>query len=323
MNEFLSAIKVDLLDRRRRPMLILAVAALVGAIAYAVIASGSSSSSAGSLGPEPTLGNTGLPVSQAAPNNGDQAVAETTSGTAKQHGGNSRNPFTPLPGTFVAPTKSNTSSTSSTTSSSSSSSSPSSSGGGASGGSSPASTHHAKVKVSYRVSVLFGRAGKGELPAEAKLTPYENLKLNQLLPSKEQPLLAFRGVVVSPHGDFRAAFTLVGELIPRGPGICKPSAVDCRVVELGVGQAEELEMLAPNGEVLNYDLEPASIVTYVRAKAAAASRRRDDAIVSRYGSWFLRRVGLLALPGLRYFSGTDALYAPARAHAHTAAHRSR
>jgi hypothetical protein len=174
-----------------------------------------------------------------------------------------------------------------------------------------------KVKTSYHVSVLFGRASKSQLPAEANLTPYENLKLNQLLPSKEQPLIAFRGVVSGSGNQHRAAFTLIGELIPRGPGICQPSAVDCQVVELAVGQAEELELLAPNGEAQIYDLEPAAIVVSFSAKAA--SHHGSGPRVSPYGSAFLRHAGLLELPGLRYLSGTNVLYATARSHAHAAA----
>jgi hypothetical protein len=319
MNDFLNAIKVDLLDSRRRPMLMLAVAGLIAAVAFAVLAGGSSSSTPSTLGPEPTLGVSGLHVTQAQPT-GNQAVAETTSGATQQHGGSSRDPFTPLPGALVSPTKSSTTSTTSSSSSSSGTT------GGSGGGTSSPSPSRPKVKTTYRVAVLFGKTTRGTPATEQSLTPYENLRVNQLLPSKEDPLVAFRGVVAgASSGGHKVAFTLVGELIPRGPAICKPSAVNCQTVELEVGQTEELELLAANGEVLIYELAPVSVVTVTSAKAAAASHHSYTAGVSRPGSALLRRLGLLALPGLRYFAGTDALYAPARAraasHGHAAARR--
>jgi len=91
MNEFLNAIKVDLLDRRRRPLLMIALAALIGAVAYGAIASKSSSNSSQNLGPEPAVGASGVHVTQG--QSGNQAVAETTSGATQQHGGSSRDPF--------------------------------------------------------------------------------------------------------------------------------------------------------------------------------------------------------------------------------------
>ena len=328
MNQFLDAIKVDLLDRRRRPLLILALAALIGAVAYAALASGSSSSSGqSSPSPEPTLGAAGVHVIQGQPN-GDQAVAETTSGVGQQHSGHSRDPFAPLPGSQqpAAAKSAGSSGTSSTTTTTTSSASGGSSGGGASGGagsgSSPAPAHHTHVETTYRVSVLFGRAAPGTPAAEANLTPYENLKLNQLIPSKKQPLVAFRGVVVGSGGVRSVAFTLVGEAIPRGPGVCHPSAVTCQTLDLEIGQAEELEFLLPNGETVNYLLEPASIVFITTAKAAKAANHSYGAGVSPAGSALLRSLGLLAVRGFRYSPSTNLLYAPAPAHAASRAHAS-
>jgi len=320
MNQFLDAIKVDLLDRRRRPLLILALAALIGAVAYAALTSGSSSSTGqGSTTPEPTLGAAGVHVTQAQPN-GDQAVAETTSGIGQQRGGSSRDPFKPLPGAVQSNSKGASSSGASSTTTSTTSSASGSASSGAGGGSSPAPAHHTHVKTTYRVSALFGKAAPGTPAAEANLTPYENLKLNQLIPSKKQPLVAFRGVVVGTAGARSVAFTLVGEAIPRGPGVCHPSAVDCQTLDLAVGQAEELEFLLPNGQTVNYLLEPASIVFVTTAKAAKAANHSYGAGVSRAGSALLRGLGLLAVPGFRYSPRTNLLYAPVPAHAASRAH---
>ena len=311
MNQFLDAIKVDLLDRRRRPLLMIAVVALIGAVAYAAIASSSSSSSSqSSAGPEPALGASGVHVTQG--QSANQAAAETTSGATQQHAGSSRDPFTPLPGA-VQPSKS-TSTTSGTTTTTTSNSS---SGSGSSGGGTPAPAHtqHLKFKTVYRVAVLFGKAAPGTPAAEANLTPYEDLKLNQLIPPKHA-IVAFRGALSDGQS---AAFTLVGEAIPRGLGVCKPSPVQCQVLDLKVGQTEELETLGENNETTNYELQVASIVFVTTAKAAAASNHSYGAGVSPSGSALLQRLGLLAMPGLRYSPSTNLLYAPV-AHKASRAH---
>lgn len=309
MSDLFNAIRVDLLDRRRRPVLILVVAALVGALAYAVLAKGSSTASAPALGPEPTLATSGVRVTQGQPN-ADQAVAETTSGASHQHAGGSRDPFTPLPGAIAEPQKSSSSSSSSGSSgvsgsSGSSGSSRTGASGSPSAGKAPA--RHVTVKTTYRVAVLFGAAPPGTPAAEANLKPYESLKQNQLIPSKAQPLVAFRGVVANPDGSHSVAFTLVGEAIPHGPGICRPSPVACQTLDLEVGQTEEFEVTTPSGEKVNYELQPASIVFVT--KASAASKHSVDAGASPAGLALLRRLGLLALPGLRY-SSSDGLLRP-------------
>jgi hypothetical protein len=319
MNEFLNAVKVDLLDRRRRPLLMIALAALIGAVAYAAIASKSSSNSSQNLGPEPTVGASGVHVTQG--QSGNQAVAETTSGATQQHGGSSRDPFAPLPGAVPSAIKTTSTSTSTSTSTTRSTTSSASGTGGSSGGGgrtpAPAHTPHVKFKTVYRVAVLFGKAAPGTPASEAKLTPYENLKLNELFPAKE-PIVAFRGVLSDGQS---AAFTLVSEAIPRGLGVCKPSAVQCQTLDLKVGQTEELEAPAPNGEMKNYELQVASIVFVTTAKAAAASNHSYGAGVSPSGSALLKQLGRLAMPGLRYSPSTNLLYAPG-AHKASRAHAS-
>jgi hypothetical protein len=319
MNEFLNAIKVDLLDRRRRPLLMIALAALIGAVAYAAIASKSSSNSSQNLGPEPAVGASGVHVTQG--QSGNQAVAETTSGATQQHGGSSRDPFAPLPGAVPSAIKTTSTSTSTSTSTTRSTTSSASGSGGSSGGGgrtpAPAHTPPVKFKTVYRVAVLFGKAAPGTPASEAKLTPYENLKLNELIPAKE-PIVAFRGVVSDGQS---AAFTLVSEAIPRGLGVCKPSAVQCQTLDLKVGQTEELEAPAPNGEMKNYELQVASIVFVTTAKAAAASNHSYGAGVSPSGSALLKQLGRLAMPGLRYSPSTNLLYTPG-AHKASRAHAS-
>src|SRR5207253_3336369 len=125
MSAFFSSLRADLLDRRMRVVLIVLAVALIAAVAYAFTGgSGSSPAPASSL--PATSGAVGI-AAVAAPPNANQSVAETTSGATQQHGGATRNPFAPLPGsatTHVA-----------TTSASAGSSGSSSAGKSSSGGS--------------------------------------------------------------------------------------------------------------------------------------------------------------------------------------------
>jgi hypothetical protein len=100
--------------------------------------------------------------------------------------------------------------------------------------------------------VLFGEAAPGTSPANAQLTPYANLRFQQKLPSPEQRLLSFAGTSSSGKS---AQFKLVAELIPRGPGVCKPSATQCEAIALQSGQTEELEYLPPGGAPVTYELQ--------------------------------------------------------------------
>jgi hypothetical protein len=328
MNEFLDSIKVDLLDSRRRPLLIAAVVLLVGAIAYASLAGGSSSGVASSAPvPEPSLPVSGIHPTQAQPSK-NQAVAETTSGVAKQHLGGTRDPFTLLPGANKQ-AASGTSTSTTTATSTSGAPSPGTSAGstGTGGGTKPAT--HVKSRTLYSVAVLFGKAKPGTPAQEAGLTPFEHLRQNQLIPNAKQPLVAFRGVLV---GGESAAFTLVGEEAPilRGLGKCKPSGIECRTLDLKVGQTEELEYLPLSGaEAVTYELQVASIVTLTTVKTSHAAARAGTGVRSKRGSRLLRRLGLVHIPGLRYSQRRGVFVftpfaAPGRVTpAHTAAPRGR
>jgi hypothetical protein len=260
MNEFLTSVREDLLDRRIRPFLALAVVALLAALGYALLGGGGSSpASPAGTGPQVGLpGSSGLQVSSAAGNSND-AVAEITSGAAKQRRGAARNPFAPLPGAKAASNSSATSkskgSSSSGGASGTSESSKTTSSGSESGGAQPVSPKQstpAKPRPAYNVSVLFGQAAPGTPPASAQLTPYSNLRFQQKLPSPQQRLLSFAGA--SSSGK-TAQFKLVAELIPRGPGECKPSPTQCEAIALQSGQTEELEYLPPAGAPVTYELQ--------------------------------------------------------------------
>jgi hypothetical protein len=323
MTGFLSAVKADLLDRRLLPLVALVVAALLGAVAYAVLGGGAGEATPASVAASAPAGSSGVAISQ---KSSESAVAETTSGVSHQHHGSARNPFVPL----VKP-KAQTSTASSSTGSSSgeaSSGSQGTSGSSGSGGSGsttpppstpPKPSKPSKPKTVYHVAVLFGQLPAAPATEAAQLTPYESLKLSAPLPSAQQPLVVFRGVVA---GGKSATFTIVSEAILHGEASCLPSASQCQAIDLREGQAEQLEYLAASGQAVVYELKVVSIVSTKASSAAVKSMMRGE---SKAGREALSHAGLVTLPGLRYTSRPGVLVFAAHkalsARAHASAHR--
>jgi hypothetical protein len=293
MSEFLSSVKADLVDRRLLPLVVLVVLALVGAVAYAVLGGGSSTTTptaAVSTGSAGASAPSGLAVSQATP---EKAVAETTGGISEQREGAVHNPFTPLPEPKIK-TATVTQAASSTVAGSSSGSSSGSSQG--SGGSSPTEPSKpstpAKPKIVYHVAVLFGVLPAGETAQTVQLTPYENLKLLAPLPSASQPLIVYRGVTV---GGKSATFTLIGEAILHGEAKCLPSETQCEAIDLKPSQSEQLEYITATGEPANYELRVVSIAGTTASAASVKSVLRGE---SEAGRELLSHDGLMAVPDL-------------------------
>jgi len=323
MTDFLNSVKADLLDRRMLPLLVVLGAAFVGAIAYAVLGGGSTTvaPTAATVTPaSPSVA--GIVISQP-PVGTNQAVAETTSGATHQRGGIARDPFLPLPGTQAKTSASATTAVSSASSSSKTASSgastPSPSG---SGGTTPAPASKpaqpAKPKTPalvYNVQVQFGLAPVGTPPTGPPLTSHAKLKRLTPLPDSKQPLVVFMGVTA---GGKSATFTLVGETIIKGDGVCVPNASQCEAIDLKPGQAEQLEYLPPSGPAVIYELK---VVKISQAKATTASARISLSGESKAGRELLRRAGRLTVPGLRYSPSEGVLVAvprPRGAHAHAA-----
>ncbi len=316
MNDFLSSLKADLLDRRMLPLLVLAAAALAGALAYAVLGGGSSSApSAASSTVAPlsaTAAGSSISVSPSSAGTA-QPVAETTSGAEHRSSGASRNPFKALPGSATATGAAKSEATSGTGTSTESAGS---STGGGSSTSSEASTPEssettkseskpapskAKKQTVYRVAVAFGAVPAGSPVPAANLTAYANLTRQQPLPSVSQPLVVFRGVIA---GGKSASFTLVGEAILRGTGVCRPSTAHCQALDLKLGETEELEYIPPEGTPVVYQLQ---LVSVTASKTTASAARRAYTGESKAGSQLLSSIGLSALPGLRYSSAHGVL----------------
>ena len=123
-----------------------------------------------------------------------------------------------------------------------------------------------KPQLAYDVSVLFGAAST-VLGQPATLAPYENLKLGQPFPSKQDARISFERVTSAGNG---AVFKLDVPPILHGSGICLPSNSECQTIALQVGQAEELEYVEANGQPVVYELK---IVSVVKRGAGATSAR--------------------------------------------------
>jgi len=320
VTDYLHALREDLRDRRMLPLVVLAGVAMLGAIAFVVLGGSGGGSSAvtpsasTSTGPGPGE-TTALSLTPASTSN---AVSETATGAPQEHrGGSSRDPFTLLPSAIAAEAQANGSSSSGSSSSGGSGSSSSAgessgagepstggssksegSSGGSSGGSKGGSGKHgggskpSKPKSVYQVSVLFGETIAGA-PTEGGLKPYENLPLLTPLPSKEEPLVVFRGV---SDGGKTATFTVASETILQGQGKCLPSAFECKAIQLKAGQNEQLQYLKPGSQtVQSYELR---LVTITPSSASAASAASVLSHQSRAGLEVLRRANLIAIPGL-------------------------
>jgi hypothetical protein len=290
MSDFLQSIKSDLFSRRLLPLLALLGVALVAAVVYA-LTGGSGGSASAPIASSPSVpvvvGTTAIPVS-VAPANPNEAVSETPGGTRYQSHGPTRDPFIPLPSTTTTTTSTSTGTSSSGTSSSGSSStsgtgsgsSGSSTGGSGAGGQkapapTPAPKKPAKPQFPYIVSVLFGPAST--TPGQpATLTPYENLKLLQPLPSKEDVRISFERVTTDGKG---AVFKLVAPPILHGSGICLPSNSECQTIDLQSGHAEELEYIEATGLTVVYELKVVSITR--KSGDANAARVKRGAKLAR------------------------------------------
>ena len=306
MSDFFIALKTDLTDRRLVPFVALAVVALLGALGYAALGGGSSSSS-------PTVAVThiatpgvlpGLPISQSTP---ESAVAETTDGATTQRKGAARDPFAALPAVekaakaaaaaAAAAAKSSAAGSTSSKSASGGATSSKSSGSSTTTPSQPAApSKPAKPQTVYDVSVLFGVTPATATPAGTPLTAYKNLKLQTPLPSAKQPLVVFRGVTA---GAKSAIFTLVGEAILHGTAGCLPSPSQCQAIDIQPGKVEQLEFLVGLTTV-TYELE----VTAIKAVTASSGTVKSLLLhgQSQAGREVLRRAGLIAIPYLSYSS---------------------
>jgi hypothetical protein len=282
MIEFLHSVKSDLLSRRLLPLLALLGVGLTAAIGYSLTGGSNGTTPSTPAKASPTNSQTKLPVAVASANP-NEAVSETPAGGRYQSQGPTRDPFTPLPSpppAKSAGSKSSTAKSAGSSSAGSSSSRSGSGGGSSSGGTSPgaqaapvpapAPKKPAKPVFPYTVSVLFGLAPNAQGQSTPP-TPYQDLKLLQPLPSKQDARVSFERVTSSGKG---AVFKLLAPPILHGSGICLPSTSECQAIDLEVGHAEELEYVEASGQTVVYELK---IVSIAKKNGGANAARVSNA----------------------------------------------
>jgi hypothetical protein len=288
MNEILSSLKSDLLDRRMLPIVVALCLALAGAVAYVVLDGGGSeagtSAAAGARARgastrSPASHGTNVAVSEAHANP-HVAVSETTEGARYRHKPGSHDPFTPLPSPKAASEASAKSGGSASVSSPSTSSSSTSveksspnstdTGGSTTTPSTPVkpAPKKQKPKTVYAVSVQFGVMATTP-GVVSQLTPYTDLKRLQALPSPQETRLTFSGARGNGKG---AVFALSREAILKGEGTCIPSAEQCEAIDLEAGQSEELTYLEADGQSVPYELKVVGIAKESTTANAASVR---------------------------------------------------
>ncbi len=133
--------------------------------------------------------------------------------------------------------------------------------------SAPATPRVAEIDGGYRVDVTFG-------PADSAKARTDLTRLNPLS-TLEAPLALYMGV---KDDRSTAIFALLSDVTATGDGTCRPSADDCQVVGLKVGDAELLEVTMSDGSVAGYQLQVDKVAqkTLDTAAAGRASRHRES-----------------------------------------------
>jgi len=251
MTGFLQALKADLLDRRMRLPVAVALIALVAGIAYAATAG---SGGAGSQQAVPPVGTTAAVPAPAhnALESSESAQQETT--YAQAGGEGQANDFfavpTAPPSSLSAPSPKVGGPANTAASQSGSGTATHPSSGGGSGTTTPTAPSHEKPKPKPTPYAEL-RAGKVPLAPAAK--PVQ-LRKGGTLTVDNQRLVAASSV--SPagkgtKGSVKLRFIGAAPIL-AGQATCQPSAVQCEAIVLAEGQEVELSYLQPNGETVTY-----------------------------------------------------------------------
>jgi len=301
MNELLSTLRSDLLSRRLLPFVALALLVLVVAVGYALAGAGSGPVPHATAPVTAPSQSPALAVAAAAPNP-NAAESETTGGLRYQAGGPTRNPFTPLPSPSAPKSAGTTSASGSSPGSSSTGSSPGGAGASSGGtGAQPAPTPpapplpkpkpiHAGLAAtqSYGVALALTRADGG-------LNTIDPLERLSVLPSEQQPLLVYLGVL---QGGRDALFVVQPGTVVSGPGTCIPGPTDCEILSLAQEQIESLSVSTGTGASNVALFAVTAINLEEHASVAAANRARREA--SAAGRALLDASTLPALPLFKY-----------------------
>jgi hypothetical protein len=143
----------------------------------------------------------------------------------------------------------------------------------------PGDTTPKKVYERFELTVRFGTSSEtGELPKG-------DLKRLEALPSAEEPVLVYLGVL----GDKKTAVFLVDAgVVAQGDGKCMPSRTSCETIHLKAGETEFIDVAGEDGEStaaqFQLDLVKIRRTTTTSAKAA----KRSYARVSKAGQKIVR-----------------------------------
>jgi hypothetical protein len=304
VNELLQSIRADLASRRLLPVLVVVCVGLVAAVAYAATGAGSPSGSppatpaASTAAPSPAGS---VPVS-AAQENPHAAVAETPGGLRYQNKAPERNPFTPIVSAATTSASSTGASSGKGSASGSApshgSSSPGSSTGGqpAGKGSAPAPAKQPPAKTAPKPSHTGLKPTQSYTVALSLTSPggnldvIESLERLSVLPSEQEPLLVYLGVL---EGGRHVLFAVPPGTSVSGPGACTPGPTDCELLSLA---PDQIESLATSAGVSVALFTVTAIKTASFATVAAANRARTA--FSAFGN---ARLNSISLPALALF----------------------
>ena len=132
----------------------------------------------------------------------------------------------------------------------------------------PATKVPADAKAAYTVDLRFGQDGKTSARTDvARLSP---------LPSADDPFFVFLGVLADGK---TATFLVSSDAEATGDAKCLPSAANCERIEMKAGETEFFDVVTPEGETKQYQLDVVRVQRERKpsASAAAAARSREDA----------------------------------------------
>jgi hypothetical protein len=122
----------------------------------------------------------------------------------------------------------------------------------------------------YELTVRFGPSSDETRP------PRKDVKRLQALPSSDEPVLIYLGVLADKK---TAVFMVDSGVIAQGDGVCRPSRTNCETIHLKEGETEFLDIAAESedGSVseggAQYQLDVIKIRRKATTSAAAASKR--------------------------------------------------
>jgi hypothetical protein len=139
----------------------------------------------------------------------------------------------------------------------------------------PGTTVPAKPKKRYELYELTVRFG----PSADTRPPRRDVKRLQALPSSEEPVLIYLGVLEDKK---TAVFMVDSGVIAQGDGTCRPSRTVCETIHIREGETEFLDVAGEDGDVAGestgaqYQLDVLKIrkTTTTKASKAKAAKAR-------------------------------------------------